>query len=417
MSYDGNSGISTIRYNVLNLPDTIQFAAGHQNYYTYDASGKKLEVQNITSRNILNLPQDTITRLTSSTKLTTDYCGDIIYQNDSLKEILTPEGYWQNGIYYYYLKDHQGNTRIVLNQNNVQVEISHYYPDGMRFTPESSTNSAALPYRYNGKELEAMNGLNQYDYGARRRETGIPVWTTMDPLCEKRPWESPYCYTGNNPVNRIDPNGMKWLNKKEDEDYAKYVSDGMNNKIKEYNKEADAEFKDYKKALADGNIDKAKQIAGEMGEIGENISNMEMGIKELKQMGETQDQTFTFNKIDGNVGNTGKDKDGVVIMNIADNGAISNGVHESSHGFDIWKNGAYNKGNAIDGEIKAYGRQFSFNSKSVPVSDFGRANSLKDINQKWVYGINNNGVYLYINEIFGPTANPKEILNMLRTSN
>jgi hypothetical protein len=31
-----------IRNNVLNLPDTIQFVAGHQNYYTYDASEKKL---------------------------------------------------------------------------------------------------------------------------------------------------------------------------------------------------------------------------------------------------------------------------------------------------------------------------------------------------------------------------------------
>jgi RHS repeat-associated protein len=206
MSYDGNSGISTIRYNVLNLPDTIQFTAGHQNYYTYDASGKKLEVQNITSRNILNLPQDTITRLVSSTKLTTDYCGDAIYQNDTLKEVLTPEGYWQNGLYYYYLKDHQGSTREVLRQDNTVMEYSDYYPDGMRF--ESSTsNSGALPYRYNGKELEAMNGLNEYDYGARRRETGIPVWTTVDPLAEKHPEISPYVYCGDNPMNRIDPDG------------------------------------------------------------------------------------------------------------------------------------------------------------------------------------------------------------------
>jgi RHS repeat-associated protein len=76
----------------------------------------------------------------------------------------------------------------------------------MRF--ESSTsNSVALPYRYNGKELEAMNGLNEYDYGARRRETGIPVWTTADPLCEKKPWLSPYAYCSDNPLNRIDPDG------------------------------------------------------------------------------------------------------------------------------------------------------------------------------------------------------------------
>jgi len=193
---------------VVNLPDTIQFTAGHQNYYTYDASGKKLEVQNITSRNILNLPQDTITRLVSSTKLTTDYCEDAIYQNDTLKEVLTPEGYWQNGLYYYYLKDHQGSTREVLRQDNTVMEYSDYYPDGMRFWT-SASNSAALPYRYNGKELEAMNGLNEYDYGARRRETGIPVWTTMDPLCEKYYEVSPYAYCAGNPIYYVDPDGMK----------------------------------------------------------------------------------------------------------------------------------------------------------------------------------------------------------------
>jgi RHS repeat-associated protein len=119
-----------------------------------------------------------------------------------------PEGYWQNGLYYYYLKDHQGNTRAVINPSGTVMEYSDYYPDGMRFWT-STSNSGALPYRYNGKELEAMNGLNEYDYGARRRETGIPVWTTVDPLAEKYYGVSPYAFCAGNPIYYVDPDGMK----------------------------------------------------------------------------------------------------------------------------------------------------------------------------------------------------------------
>lgn len=32
-------------------------------------------------------------------------------------------------------------------------------------------------------------------------------FTSRDPLCEKRPWMSPYAYCSGNPVNRIDPDG------------------------------------------------------------------------------------------------------------------------------------------------------------------------------------------------------------------
>jgi hypothetical protein len=211
MTYDANSGISTIQYNVLNLPDIIQFTEGHKNVYSYGADGKKLEVNNYTLHTAINVPQGNISTLPSNpgdyTKVTTDYVGNMIYENGTLKEILLPEGYWQSGTYYYYLKDHLGNNRVTINSSGTIVEKSHYYPSGMRFYDASTSNSAALPYRYNNKELETMNGLNQYDYGARRRGAGLPIFTTRDRFSEKFPWQSPYCHAGNNPINYVDVNG------------------------------------------------------------------------------------------------------------------------------------------------------------------------------------------------------------------
>ena len=212
MTWDANSKISTIQYNLLNLPDVMQFTDGHQNYYTYSASGQKLNLTNYTLNSIVNVPQGTVNPVPTGAyvKTVTDYVGNMIYQNGSLKMILTPEGYIQNGVYYYYLKDHLGNTRVVINSNGTIIEKSHYYPTGMRFYTESTSYSAAIPFRYGGKEMEAMNGLNQYDFIARRKFSWGGITTTPDPLCEETPWESPYAWCHNSPINNVDPDG-KWV--------------------------------------------------------------------------------------------------------------------------------------------------------------------------------------------------------------
>jgi len=206
-----------IRYNVLNLPDTIQFGNGRQIINSYDAGGHKLTTQYYTPIGTVIIPKGGIHgsyTTANSVLLLDDYCGSYLYENGTsasvhpLTKILTPEGYWQNSVFYYYLKDHQGNTRAVINSSGTVMEYSDYYPDGMRFEA-STSNSAALPYRYNGKELEAMNGLNEYDYGARRRETGIPVWTTMDQKSETYYNWSPYVYCKNNLIKLIDSNGKQ----------------------------------------------------------------------------------------------------------------------------------------------------------------------------------------------------------------
>ena len=189
LTKDLNKNITDIQYDYLNLPDTVTFSDGSTISYLYSADGVKLR---------------TIHKI-GSTTTTTYYCNNVVYENGVQKLLLTEEGYisLNDNKYHYYLKDHQGNNRVVINQNGNVEETNHYYPFGGVFA--SSQN--VQPYKYNGKELDTKKGLNLYDYGARQYDAAIGRFTTMDPMTEKYYEWSPYTYCKNNPINRIDPDG------------------------------------------------------------------------------------------------------------------------------------------------------------------------------------------------------------------
>ena len=67
------------------------------------------------------------------------------------------------------------------------------------------------PYLYNGKEFVEAHGLNEYEYGFRNYYSPIGRFTTVDPLAEQTPWQSPYSYAGNRFVNAIDWMGLSGL--------------------------------------------------------------------------------------------------------------------------------------------------------------------------------------------------------------
>ncbi len=93
LTKDLNKGITDIQYNVLNLPSTVSFSDGSTITYTYGADGTKLR---------------TVHKI-GSTTTTTDYCGNVIYENGTQKLLLTEEGYINlagTQQYHYYLKDY-----------------------------------------------------------------------------------------------------------------------------------------------------------------------------------------------------------------------------------------------------------------------------------------------------------------------
>ncbi|MDR1369133.1 MAG: RHS repeat-associated core domain-containing protein, partial [Dysgonamonadaceae bacterium] len=213
MTKDLNKGISEIAYNILNLPLKIDIknpVAEARNEYLYSAGGQKLKVVHKWASSYSSTPvigSAVNTSALNNTK-TTDYAGNFIYENNSLKRILTENGYYEGGIFYFYLKNHLGSNVMTVNRSGNIVQNNHYYPFGLPMG--MSDNQGAQPYKYTGKELDMQHGLMLYDQLARQYDPVTGRFLTPDPLAEKYPGVSSYAYCGNNPVNRIDPDGLDY---------------------------------------------------------------------------------------------------------------------------------------------------------------------------------------------------------------
>jgi len=104
------------------------------------------------------------------------------------------------------------NIREVWQANmNLTVQRTNYYPSGLPWNSATGTGAGLQNKKYNGKEFVEMHGLDTYDYGARGYYAAMGRFTTVDPIAERMPWNSPYVYCSNNPVNKIDPDGrLEW---------------------------------------------------------------------------------------------------------------------------------------------------------------------------------------------------------------
>ncbi|UOB16277.1 DUF6443 domain-containing protein [Abyssalbus ytuae] len=211
MVSDANKGIAGITYNHLNLPTQVSFASGNIQYI-YSADGTKLRKTVNDNGNVI----------------TTDYAGNYIYENGSLKIFFHPEGYFDvtgtppsgelEGAYVYQYKDHLGNIRLsysdadndgVISGNTEIIEENSYYPFGLKHHGYNSVVSGVdHPYGYNGKEEQNELGLNWIDITARNYDPALGRWMNIDPLAEEMRRYSPYTFAFDNPIYFIDPDGM-----------------------------------------------------------------------------------------------------------------------------------------------------------------------------------------------------------------
>jgi RHS repeat-associated protein len=215
MIKDMNKGISSMTYNILNLPRKMDIkspVAEAHNEYIYSASGRKLKVIQQWKVPVPTQSADPDIKIDilppPPQAKTIDYVGNKIYEDGVLKMMLTDNGYFDclENKYYFYIRDHLGNNRIVTDLNSNIVQSTQYYPFGMPMN--ISTGQDKQPYKFGGKEFDPKFGLNMSDFVARGLDPATGQFTTNDPLAEKYPWISPRAFCANNPINRIDPMGL-----------------------------------------------------------------------------------------------------------------------------------------------------------------------------------------------------------------
>ncbi|MFN8349574.1 MAG: DUF6443 domain-containing protein [Spirosomataceae bacterium] len=193
-NYDNNGNLTsydskTITYNILNLPSSVTGPANLT--YTYTADGTKLEYYDGNS--------------------TTRYVGEMEYnQSNALTRIATADGQvavsGDTYTYHYYLTDHLGNVRTIIDRTATVLLETDYYPFGLSIDRSGSTPNK---YRFNGKEQQSVTGW--LDFGARMYLPQIGRWGGVDTKSEKYLSSSPYNYTDNNPISRVDPTGKDWF--------------------------------------------------------------------------------------------------------------------------------------------------------------------------------------------------------------
>ncbi len=119
----------------------------------------------------------------------------------------SPDYMIRGGVSYYFAKDHRGSIRSVINAGTGVVEQSLHYDEFGRVL--SDTNPGFQPFGFAGGHYDHQTGLVRF--GARDYDAETGRWASKDPILFEGGDANVYNYVMNDPVNWIDPGGLKRL--------------------------------------------------------------------------------------------------------------------------------------------------------------------------------------------------------------
>ncbi len=199
--YDGQNQLK-ISYDFLNLPEKIAPAELHSQAgelflanYCYLWNGEKVASTDVRGNGYL-------------------YIGSVRYELEGAKPAFESAPFAMGRIgrlgeeydTRYFLNDHLGSVRTIVNQNGVVTAEYDYMPYGMQHKNSSLATSDANEFRYNGKEFLSRFCVDLYDSQARLQGMNAR-FNSIDPRAEEMTDISPYAYCADNPINRIDYDG------------------------------------------------------------------------------------------------------------------------------------------------------------------------------------------------------------------
>ena len=262
LTKDLNKGFTTLKYNYLNLLVEVGKNSTTKSEFIYDAAGNKVKLKSTIGSSVYSWYYTGIMEYDNNKRL------KLIHTDKGIVDV-TGSGSSYTFTLEYHIKDHLGNVRTAFKPNGSNpalLQTFNYYPFGA--ISEANWGSSNNLYTFGGKELNNDNIggsiLYWYDFGARYLDGWTGRWWVPDPLQEITHSWTPFHYVRNNPMNRIDPDGRKDTDYRDEKGQLLYrTDDGLSDVIIVHDKNIptlEAKLNDAKKEgnINDPNVNKEK---------------------------------------------------------------------------------------------------------------------------------------------------------------